>query len=103
MTEEPISLAIATDEFVADAKAREELMHAFDRNDEDGILRLLAADPSLIEAHDWALHAAACKSMQRLATWLLDHGYDVNRSRDDAGRRSISRWDARPIFRLSAP
>jgi hypothetical protein len=51
----------------ADAKAREELMHGFDRNDEDGILRLLAADPSLIEAHDWALHAAACKSMQRLA------------------------------------
>jgi hypothetical protein len=69
----------------ADAKAREELMHGFDRNDEDGILRLLAADPSLIEAHDWALHAAACKSMQRLAAWLLDHGYDVNRSRNDAG------------------
>src|SRR4029077_14853930 len=50
----------------ASAKAQKELMQAFDRNDEDGILRILAADPSLIETHDWALHAAACKSMQRL-------------------------------------
>ena len=31
--------------------ARQELMRAFDRNDEGAILRILDADPSLIEAH----------------------------------------------------
>ena len=67
------------------AKAQRQLLQAFDRHDEDGILGLLAADPSLIETHDWALHAAACKSMQGLAAWLLDHGYNVNQRRGDAG------------------
>jgi ankyrin repeat protein len=63
--------------------AHEDLMKAFDRNDEDAILRTLGADPSLIEAHSWAMHAAACKCFERLAAWLLDHGYDVNSRRGD--------------------
>ena len=67
------------------ATAREELMKAFEQNDEDAILRMLEADPSLIEAHPRPLHAAACKSMVRLASWLLDHGYDVNRRSGDYG------------------
>src|SRR5215471_10634279 len=60
------------------AAAREQLMKAFDRNDEDAILRILEGDPSLIEAYPWALRAAACKCFERLAAWLLDHGSDVN-------------------------
>jgi hypothetical protein len=43
----------------------------------------LESDPSLIEAHPWRLHAAACKGFPRLAAWLLDHGSDVNSRRGD--------------------
>jgi ankyrin repeat protein len=60
------------------AAARQELIKAFDRNDEGAILRIVDADPSLIEAHWWALNAAAGKCFERLAAWLLEHGYDVN-------------------------
>jgi hypothetical protein len=63
--------------------AREQLMKAFDRNDEDAILRILEADPLLIEAYSWRLHAAACKGFERLAAWLLDHGSDVNSLQGD--------------------
>ncbi|HEY6345976.1 MAG TPA: hypothetical protein VIY49_31195 [Bryobacteraceae bacterium] len=63
--------------------ARDQLTKAFDRNDEDAILRILEADPSLIEAHPWRLHAAACKCFEHLATSLLDHGSDVNSLRGD--------------------
>jgi hypothetical protein len=55
-----------------------DLMKAFDRNDEGGILRLIEAHPSLIETHRRPLHAAACKAMERLAGWLVDRGYNVN-------------------------
>ncbi len=58
--------------------AREELMNAFRQHDEDRILKMIEADPSLIEAHRRPLHAAACMRMERLANWLVGHGYDVN-------------------------
>ncbi|HEY7336249.1 MAG TPA: hypothetical protein VH639_15270 [Bryobacteraceae bacterium] len=63
--------------------AQEQLMKAFDRNDEDAILRVLEADAPPIEAYPWQLHAAACKGFERLAAWLLDHGYNVNSRRGD--------------------
>jgi ankyrin repeat protein len=70
-------------QFDPKSAARDQLMKAFDRNDEDAILRILEADPSLIEAYPWRLHAAACKGFERLAAWLLDHGSDVNSLRGD--------------------
>ena len=55
-----------------------EFRKRIDESDEDGILRSLAEDPSLLNGHPRALHAAACKSFKRLAAWLLDHGFDIN-------------------------
>lgn len=78
---------------------RDQLMKAFDRNDEDAILRLLEADPSLIEAHSWRLHAAACKGLQRLAGWLLDRGSDVNSLQGDRAPIDMSAGCA-PYFSL---
>ena len=79
--------------------AREQLMRAFDRNDEDAILRILEADPSLIEAYPWRLHAAACKCFERLAAWLLDHGCDVNSLRGDRAPLDMAAGCA-PYFSL---
>jgi ankyrin repeat protein len=66
-----------------ESSAREQVMKAIDRNDEDAILRLLEADPSLLDPYPWRLHAAACKGFERLTAWLLDHGCDVNSLRGD--------------------
>jgi ankyrin repeat protein len=79
--------------------ARDQLMKAFDRNDEDAILRILEADPSLIEAYPWRLHAAACKCFERLAAWLLDHGSDVNSLRGDRAPLDMAAGCA-PFFSL---
>jgi hypothetical protein len=61
-----------------ESAARDQLMQASGRNDEDAILRILEAHPSLIQEFPWRLHAAACKRFARLAAWLLGHGSDVN-------------------------
>lgn len=84
-----------------DAKAavRDQLMKAFDRNDEDAILRILEADPSLIEAYPWRLHAAACKGFERLAAWLLGHGSDVNSRMGDRAPLDMAA-ECAPYFTL---
>ena len=97
--EEQESLRKAQPEPGPDSAARAQLMQAFDRNDEDAILRILEADPSLIEAHPWRLHAAACKGFQRLAAWMLDHGSDVNSLRGDRAPIDMAA-DCAPYFSL---
>ena len=82
--------------------AREELMKKFNENNEGAILRMIEADPSLIEAHPWSLHAAACKCFERLAAWLLDHGYDVNSRRGDRTPLDMAA-ECAPYFSLDKP
>jgi ankyrin repeat protein len=85
----------------ADPKSadRERLMKAFDRNEEDAILRMLEADPSLIEAYPWALRAASCKCFERIAAWLLDHGYDINARQGDRAPLDMAA-ECAPFFSL---
>jgi hypothetical protein len=79
--------------------ARDQLMAAFDRNDEDAILRILEAEPSLIEAYPWRLHAAACKCFERLAAWLVDHGSNVTHARGDRAPLDMAA-ECAPYFSL---
>jgi hypothetical protein len=65
------------------AAARQELMKKLDELDEEAILQIVNADPSVIMEHPWRLHAAGCKGFERLAAWLLDRGDDVNSLRGD--------------------
>jgi ankyrin repeat protein len=64
-------------------QANAELMQAFERGDEDRVLAMLEADPTLIQAHRRPLHMAAYRFWERLAVWLLDRGYDVNQREGD--------------------
>jgi ankyrin repeat protein len=61
---------------------KDELLRALDDSDEDRAMALLAADPTRIKAHRRPLHAASYRFWERLATWLLDRGYDVNQTLD---------------------
>jgi ankyrin repeat protein len=62
---------------------QDELSEAIARGDETRALAILEREPALIHACDrrgWTpLHMAAAALNQRLVTWLLDHGADVNR------------------------
>jgi ankyrin repeat protein len=65
----------------------DEVCEAIGRGEETTALALLEADPGLIHARHrdgWTpLHGAAVVLNERLVTWLLDHGADVNLVRRD--------------------
>jgi ankyrin repeat protein len=59
------------------------LMDAFQRGDEEAMIRSLDAHPALIQVQDpqggmTALHWAAANLWERLGAWLIDRGADVN-------------------------
>ena len=63
--------------------AQDELIEAIRDGDEERAIAILEAQPTLANASDrrgWTpLHMAAATLNERLATWLLAHGADVNR------------------------
>jgi ankyrin repeat protein len=76
-------------------ETRAALSAAFERGDEDGLIAILAEQPSLGRLVDdrgrTALHWAAMRLWPRLAAWLLDNGLDANArtSRGEAARDLI--------------
>ncbi len=88
----------------AEAPARAQLADAFQRRDEEGALAILQADPTAAEVLGRPLHAAAAMLWERVAVWLLEHGYDVN-WRGESGWTALEivagAWrDAYPLDRL---
>jgi ankyrin repeat protein len=67
----------------AASQPNRELEEAIWSGDQDRVIAMLEADPSLLHrSHPdgWtALHRAAGMLQQRVVTWLLEHGADVNR------------------------
>ena len=67
----------------ADTPMPADLMDAFQRGDEEAMIRSLDAHPALIQVEDpqagmTALHWAAANLWERLGAWLIDRGADVN-------------------------
>jgi hypothetical protein len=59
----------------------DELRAAYRGGDEDRAIAMLEANPALIHAHRdgfTPLHAAAALLLERMASWLIAHGADVN-------------------------
>jgi ankyrin repeat protein len=69
----------------------DELRVAYRRGDEDQAIAMLEADPALVHAHRdgiTPLHAAAALLLERMATWLIAHGADIN---------ACSKWGESPL------